>query len=200
MKRFVSRALISSVLATSLLGCSSGEVVRGVGAVALGTAVAVATIYAPPAQCRAGYREVCHSYVNFWGEVVRECTRAYDDCVRYEVAKLEDTESLTDVAAGIPLVNEDFAAEFGMSFAAANEFVAAMRRAADGDEGALTQYGFSSEDLELMGEFKLPSKQAIKSLAEKLNMMYESTEGMLNRMRAWGLQEKRRRDALGRRF
>jgi hypothetical protein len=218
LNTFVSATLLLGLAATST-GCSDEEVAVGVGVGAVvGGAALIGSGLNRDDDYYRGHRTTrrCYSYHDNWGNLREECYnrrvgrgygRWYDYLSANSVAGFTTNSfvndngmgdlgmapgilSLQDVAAAADIDPGDWGAEFKMSIGQSAKFIGAMKQAAQGQTAPIFALGFNKSDLDLLGQFKLPTKQGIKNLSVNIEQSEIATTGMLNRLRAKAIREK----------
>jgi hypothetical protein len=204
MKMTLSNIAISLLVAATGLGmtaCDDDAVAAGVAGAVIGAGVAAVIIDRNDNdRCTPSYRTVCSSYYDYYGRLIRDCREVRDSC-RY---RYERTESALEAfasgnriqvrqhAESNGLTVEDFAKEYKLGFDNAEKFWAALDASDQGDAAPLNALGLSSEDIQLLGQYKLPTEQGIDNVARSLDQRADITKGMFNRVRAWALKERTR--------
>lgn len=89
------------------------------------------------------------------------------------------TQLSTQSSASKKVVSSDWAAQFNMSFDAAELFVASLEDAKDGDIKALSDLGLGQKDIDRLANERMPSFKGIDALAKTLNMSKSNTRKMV---------------------
>jgi hypothetical protein len=200
-KTTISGALIALSLTQS--GCTNRELVAGIAGAAIGaTVVGIANspppphhhhrhgspypIYPapvpPPVTCRNERRQVCRTFVDYWGHPQTSCTdQWYNSCSGYQPMALGNaTEAPTAV---------EVAKLYNMSFQSAQNFLDQLSKASQGDANGLSALGLNDEDIEALGSFKPLEPEALARVSKTLNIPMESTEKMIEQMLSFAKQK-----------
>ena len=192
-KRRTSVAVIAALAATSLFaisGCNDSDVATGLGVAAIG-AGAAAIIIGNNNRNDNDYgrnnRTVCSTYYDYYGNPYRDCRQVYSP---YNRENAVTEAGILDSDRTSALTPEDFAKEFHLSFESSARLVSAFRLAKTGSNAGLVAMGLTTDDLNEMAKFNLPSSAGIDRMSKNINTNVSTTTGMLNRMRAWAMAEQ----------
>lgn len=200
-KKIIPVAMSLSV-APGLSSCTDAELAVGLGAIAVGAgAIAIGAgaghHHHRPGHghghgrsvCVGDYRQVCHTYRDYYGYTRTECRSEWDSCaytrwvsqmssfaadsVVAETASTEAEPSVTGVNWGMT---------FEMGFEGSQAFVDALNEAKEGKLQPVLDLGLSREDLLAIAKSEMPSDQGIDALAQSLNQDVGVTRAMVRRL------------------
>ena len=205
LQSFIRSTLCFALMDSSvaLTACNDDEIAVGVVGAVIGAGVATAIDRASDddrRNCRQVTRTVCTNRYDYYGRNYRDCREVRDRCYRNDSGAFESSflaRGAQEAAVGARaraeeqgLTTADFAKEYWLSFEAADAFFNALDRADVGDAAPLRELGLSSEDIQLLGQFKQPTDAGIDALAQRLDQRADMTAGMLNRIRGWAISER----------
>lgn len=184
-------------MALSLQGCDDEDIARGVGLVAIGAGTAIIVDGAHDrghrrrgrVYCRAGYVTRCTTYVDYWGRYRRQCFQEWDRCA-YTVRRYSQGPVLASTSTSsddiVPVTAGLWAQEFKMSRESAEEFLAAMERAEQGNIQALVDLGLNDRDIKRLANKRLPTFSGTKALAHSLDMDKANARKMIRALHQKG--------------
>jgi hypothetical protein len=185
--------------------CTDQQIAQAIGDTAI---IAGAIAIGATTHCEAGYQNVCHSYVDFFGNTQTECDQEYNSCAvlvpngeddiqaSASLSSLAGPASLTAQrnanpaavaqAALAPKVSKiDWGKTFNISYSASAQIISACEDARDHQAPAsLYALGLTEDDLQNMSQYKLPSEASIDAMARKLNASPAAIQSMMKTLLA----------------
>lgn len=176
MNRWIAMLMMTATV--SMSACTDEQIATGIG---VGAVVGGAILIGANTRCEGGYRNECHSYIDYWGHRRHECRQVYDSC-----AVLRPRFAMeTGVAASINenVINEvSFGTTFGLGFDASKRLIDSFDAARAGDLQALKDLGLSKTDLNRLAKFKMPTARGVDALARTLEQDQAQVRSMLDRL------------------
>jgi hypothetical protein len=192
----VVTAAVALAMLPGLTACDEGEVATALGAAAIvAGAVAIGAAgngsgYHNGYRCEGGYRDVCSSYRDYYGNYRNECRRDWDSCAyrrpyRYagNAQDFEQGYSEEDVQ---PYA---WAETFDMGLENSEKLIHAFQEARNGNAKPAKDLGFKGEDAQRISEHKMPKDESIRRIAGKLDLDVETTREMLETLIEYAPQE-----------
>lgn len=190
MKRII--LAVVAVASLALQSCDDTDVALGVGFV--GGVIVGGAAGHNHGYCRGGYYTQCSTYINYWGERIRECRQVYDSCGRRWSSEVENQNTgfsdlaqnvadfnTPEVSASVPVAS--VASKYQISFDGAQKVVSALSQGEQGNIEALRTIGFSKSDLVRLYQGKNVSEKTVARLSQSLNLSQEATQGFMTQVK-----------------